>query len=193
MDKCCALRMADDILNDSILKIAHHDDLVSEWKDAPLETPVDTFDLDLETPVDIFDLGEPEIFSRSELLDIYIEKAKEERSAKEELRNLLRYLLDEGEEIPERLSSWVHREHAGRNTPVKRGRRQLVIRNVGIVSAYMFLCWNVPEFSSEDAIEFIACRIKRDPETVRPIVRILRTRKGVDWKGMRELTLQETP
>ena len=180
MEKCCVLKMVDDFLHDRIPGIWNRADLVSLWKDLPSEPPTDPFDSD-----------ELELPSRSELLDGCISQAEEERSAREELRSLLGYLLDEGEDIPEPLSSWVHREYVGRNPPAKRGRPRLVNRDVGIVVAYIFLI--IIDFSHEAAIEFIACRIERDTETVRPIVRILRTKLGMDWRGMRDLLLQQKP
>ena len=186
MEKCCALKEVDDILRNGFPGMSNRADLVSRWKNAPLEPLTDQ-------PTDPLDSDETEILSQPELLDIYIDEAEKRRLDREELRSLLRYLLEEGEDIPERLSSWVHREYAGRNPPVKRGRPRLFYRDLCITSAYMYLFFMVPEFSHEDAIEFIACRIGRDPETVRPIVRIVHAKTGMDWKGMREFLLQETP
>ena len=124
--------MVDDFLHDRIPGIWNRADLVSLWKDLPSEPPT-------EPPADPFDSDELELPSRSELLDGCISQAEEERSAREELRSLLGYLLEEGEDIPEPLSSWVHREYVGRNPPAKRGRPRLVDRDLGIVVAYMSL------------------------------------------------------
>ena len=98
MEKCCVLKMVDDFLHDRIPGIWNRADLVSLWKDLPSEPPSDP-------PSDPFDSDELELPSRSELLDGCISQAEEERSAREELRSLLGYLLEEGEDIPEPLSS----------------------------------------------------------------------------------------
>lgn len=182
MDKCCVLKMVDNLLQNKIPLFPDRADLVSRWKKSPPERDADRSGS-----------HEPETPSRSELLNMYINGTGLERSDRGQLRNLVGYLLDEGEKIPEDLSSWVHREYAGRNPRAKRGRPRLLKRDVTIVEAYMLLCMLVPDFSHEDAVEFIALRINRDTETVRPIVRIVREKTGMDWTGMRDLFLQETP
>ena len=183
MDKCCVLKFVDDILHgrDKILPV--QTDLVTRWKIAPSEPYA-------EPLPDLLDSDELEIPSQPELLDSYISFAEEKRSAREELRSLLKYLLEAGEDIPEPLSSWVQREYAGLNPPVKQGRPRLTVRDYRIILGYAFLCMLIPEYSNEDAIEFIACRLKRDPETIRPIVR---PKTGIGWEGLRNLLLHEKP
>lgn len=192
MDKCCVLKMVDNVLRNGPPRNLYDNDIVALWKDAPLEPLQDIDYSDLEPLEDFFDLGEPEIPGRPDLLELWISRADEERSAREDLRRLVRYLLEEGEDIPEPLRSWVHREFAGLNPPVKRGRPALRDRDTSIAVGYLCLCILVPDFSHEDAIEFIACRINRDIETVRPIVRDVWTGLGFDWRGLREQIAQET-
>lgn len=182
MDRSWVLKTAEDILKDRIPGLWNTEDLVTRWKNAPAKRSTN--------PVDPH---ESEVPDRRELLKTAIDDANEYRWAREELRDLVRYLLNAGEKIPKSLSDWVHHEYAGLNPAVRRGRPTDKLRVARFRATCAWLRLWLPEFSQEDAIAFIAEREPIDIETVRPIVRMAGPKAKAKLEELRKLMLQITP
>ncbi len=142
-----------DILNDRIPGIPKFSDLPSLWREAP-ETPLHS---DYSVMPD-----------RQTLLEIYIDLARAERWAWDELHKLLSHMLEQGEPIPEFLGMWAVYQLVKGGRPRKRGRPRELDRDLRVLTVFMFL--KDREWTRQRAFDYIADLTGYSSDNIRSIV-----------------------
>ena len=109
-----------------------------------------------------------------DFLDMYIYQADKKPWAREGLRNLMEFFLEEEEDIPQPLNEWALHQYVQGDPPPKRGRPELHDRDFQVWGSYNLLRDDglTRQASIEQVSHLLSSEKEEfDTETVRSIIR----------------------